>query len=167
MKKRELVVHHHQRNKTRIRGNTMINREKLYNLIYNKADKLLKQYNPCNIRTKNNRLICNNGDMCEEKGESLCCSGCEYLGENGCTIKCLECKIGMCWWGESMQYTIYNRLQKNLFNLRNIPHKFINQMDKLRKITYKYHLSKIRTSKEMLLITQKKQYPLFYWKENE
>lgn len=27
----------------------MINREKLYDLLYNKADRLFKQYNPCNI----------------------------------------------------------------------------------------------------------------------
>jgi len=142
----------------------MINRRKLYDLIYDKADKLLKQYNPCNIRVEDSELICNNSYMCKRNGEDLCCGSCDYLGDSGCTIKCLGCKIGMCWVGDSMQYTIYKYLNKNLFNLRNISHKFINQMDRLQKIARKYHFSRTRISKETLFTTQEKQYPLFYWR---
>ncbi|GAG08708.1 unnamed protein product, partial [marine sediment metagenome] len=128
----------------------MIDRWKLYDLIYDKADKLLKRYNPCNIRIENGGLVCN----LESDSKTLCCSHCQYLGENGCTTKCLGCKIGMCWQGDSMQKTVFDILQKNLFNLCNIPHKFINQMDRLQKIAYKYDLNRIRTSKETLFAMQ-------------
>ena len=74
----------------------MINREKLYDLIYDKADKLLKQYNPCNIYTNTNGvLVCNNANMCSEGGEKLCCFQCHYWS-NGCTVKCLGCKVSLC-----------------------------------------------------------------------
>lgn len=144
----------------------MRDHEKLYDLIYAKADKLLKQYNPCNIRVENNVLVCNNENMCERSGESLCCGDCEYLGENGCTTKCLACKVGMCWAGDNMQYTIYVRLGKNLFNLRHISYKFINQMDRLQKVCRKYRFNKVRMSKEELFSIEKERYSLFYWRDN-
>lgn len=121
----------------------MIDRWKLYDLIYAKAGKLLKQYNPCNIRIENDKLICNNKKMCKRNGESLCCGGCKFLEENGCTTNCLECKVGWCWQGENANYTFNNDLQHIT-----ISQVFINKMDKLRKIMFRYKLGGLRNSKK-------------------
>jgi len=144
----------------------MIDRWKLYDLIYNKANKLLKQYNPCNIRIKESndrlfgKLICNNEYMCKRNGESLCCSGCKYLGHNGCTIKCLECKVGWCWQGK----TCKDIFEDDLLHV-NMPRTFIHKMDRLRKIMKKYQLNKIRTSKEEIFSEIREKHPLFYWQK--
>jgi len=127
----------------------MINRWKLYDLIYNKADKLFEEYNPCNIRVKDNVLICNNKYMCKKYGKDLCCSGCRYLGEKGCTIKCLSCKVGMCWEG----HTCETMFKKDLSHI-NIPKVFIHKIDRLKRIAYKYQLSFTRTSKEDVFAKQ-------------
>ena len=75
----------------------MIDRHKLYDLIYDKADKLLKQFNPCGIyRDEHQILVCNNKQMCSRGGEKLCCFQCHYISPKGCTIKCLACKVSMC-----------------------------------------------------------------------
>lgn len=68
---------------------------KKYDELYNKADKLFKKYNPCQI--KNGRCIV--GDKC-------CCGSeykkvsyffkCKYLKKNGCSTKCLACKVHIC-----------------------------------------------------------------------
>lgn len=127
-----------------------MNISKLYNQLYEKADKLLKQYNPCNIRIEQNKLVCNNAYMCKTKGESLCCCGCKYLSNNGCTVECLECKLGMCWAGDSIDYTFKNTLVHI-----NISEEFIYKMDKLRKIMRKYKLAGIRRTKEEVLAYQR------------
>ncbi len=120
----------------------MINRWKLYDLIYDKADRLLKQYNPCNIRIKDNVLVCNNKYMYMEYGEYLCCSGCEYLGEKGCTTKCLSCKTGSCWEGDSWKIAFNNNLSH--ISISKI---FIHKMDKLKRIMYRYKLGGCRINK--------------------
>jgi hypothetical protein len=127
----------------------MIDKEKLYDLLYAKADKLLKQYNPCNIRVEQGKLICNNASMCKRNGESLCCADCDYLGNNGCTTNCLGCKLGMCWLGRSFEH-IFNSDEYDALYHINIPQEFIQTMDKLRKIMHRYGLGRIRCSKEEL-----------------
>ena len=66
----------------------MIDRRKLYDLIYNRVDKIIKKYNPCNIQLKNKGVVCKRG--------RLCCDGCFYLSDNGCTTNCLGCKFTFC-----------------------------------------------------------------------
>jgi len=124
----------------------MIDRWKLYDLIYDKADKLLKQYNPCNIRTENGTLICNNKYMCDSYGESLCCEDCEYLGNSGCTTKCLACKVALCrcenrgWISREKFDECCECISASI--------EFKNKMYKLVRITQKYSLFVLRASKK-------------------
>jgi len=66
-----------------------INKQKLYDLICNKVDKIIKKYNPCGIQIKKGKVTCKQGKM-------RCCNNCFYLSNNGCTVKCLGCKFGFC-----------------------------------------------------------------------
>jgi len=126
----------------------MIDREKLYDLIYTKADKLLKEYNPCNIH-KNNQglLVCNNKQMCKDN-EKLCCFQCKYQSINGCTIKCLGCKEALC----NIPSTTFH--QKFQFDgdcsSINADKTFKIKMWKLVRITMKYKLFFLHASKEEL-----------------
>jgi len=108
-------------------------------MIYTKADRLLKQYNPCNIHIDitTNKLVCNNKCMCIKNGEKLCCKQCKHLKTNGCTIKSLGCKVGGCFEGHSWD-TMNRRLRLNLSP------EFIKQMDRLMCITDKYNINQIR-----------------------
>jgi hypothetical protein len=85
----------------------MINRSKLYDLIYAKADKLLKEHNPCKIhKNKKGKTVCIH--YTGNQYERLCCDFCcqdynerikrpkTYWSKNGCTIKCLRCKLHLC-----------------------------------------------------------------------
>jgi len=60
-------------------------RSKLYDNLYELADRYVQRYNPCKINSKGECLTGN-----------CCCSGCKYLGKQGCTTKCLLCKIHLC-----------------------------------------------------------------------
>lgn len=107
----------------------MIDKEKLYDLIYDKADRLFKKYNPCEI-SKN--LF---GEICCRKTDNiyLCCTGCEYLSGKGCTVKCLACKLCFCA-GDGL--------------LR-------DKLHKLRRIAYKYDFYLARSSKEQVFNMQR------------
>ena len=60
-----------------------------YDYLYLKAEQLFAEYNPCDVRDGN----CKNGRLRETK---FCCWGCEHLGDNGCTVKSLCCKLWFC-----------------------------------------------------------------------
>jgi len=73
----------------------------IYDRVYDIADRLFKQYNPCNIRKKGNRVTCiGKTDPCK----TLCCYECSpfcnltgyYYWNSGCTVKCLGCKLFLC-----------------------------------------------------------------------
>ena len=66
---------------------------KQYDKLYNEFDKILKKYNPCQIRVENGCTKCAN----EDAKEKLCCDydDCKHW-YNGCTIKCLACKAYLC-----------------------------------------------------------------------
>jgi hypothetical protein len=132
----------------------MVNRKILYDLLCIKADKLIKQYNPCNIRVEQTdflfgRVVCNNKYMCHIKGENLCCGSCKYLGKTGCTTNSLGCKLGMCWQGDTFAET-FCVSNDDLENTQ-ISQKFIIKMDKLQKIAIKYDINSIRRNKDWLL----------------
>ena len=73
----------------------------IYDRVYNIADRLFKKYNPCNIHTEGDKVICNGGD---KPSNTLCCYECSpdcglrsiHYWDNGCTIKCLGCKLFLC-----------------------------------------------------------------------
>ena len=97
----------------------------LYDRIYDIADRLIKKYNPCNIQTKDNKTKCINSNY---KHNSLCCGyyseRCKHW-QDGCTIKCLPCKLFACG-------AIRGDKKNN---------NFIRILSKLRRITSKHGLS--------------------------
>ena len=105
----------------------MIDRQKLYDLICNKIDKIIKKHSPCNIRLKNNVAVCKMGEPC--------CSGCFYLSNNGCTTNCLGCKLTFC-----------HGLSKD-----KITHKVMELLKPLYVLSFINHFIYIRSSKEEIL----------------
>lgn len=97
----------------------------LHDRIYNEADKLIKEYNPCNIhKLSNGRLSCaDNPDGYDRN--MLCCSACNEPGDgighwdNGCTVECLACKLFLC----STARKNNEELSAKLYNLQRIVEK--------------------------------------------
>ena len=94
----------------------MIDRSKLYDLIYDKADKLIKEFNPCNIhKGKQGRCSCNAGETC--------CNGCQHIGFFGCVIENAGCRVFICY-SERVKYPLLGKRLKKLerilckYNLR-------------------------------------------------
>jgi len=131
----------------------MVNLNKLHDLIYAKADKLFKQYNPCNIHLdERNQLVCNNPKYNYDKPNqqlwlwnSLCCCGCEHLGGNGCTTKCLGCKIGLCY--NEGRYAITKYAFSHCCEILKLNKVFRKKLTKLVRIANKYKLVKLRSTK--------------------
>ena len=133
-----------------------MNREKLYDLIYAKADKLFKQYNPCNIRmeqpdlfAKDKILMCKKYQY-ENQQNGLCCKRCRYLRSNGCAVKCVGCKTGFCvssvYMGEALEY--FDDCAKQL----DVNPLMKKQLRKLHKLAYKYDfIQDGRNSKRYIL----------------
>jgi hypothetical protein len=61
--------------------------EDKYNELYDRAEALLKEYDPC--RFKNG--VCANGLK-----NGCCIVTCKYKSEHGCTTRCLPCKLHLC-----------------------------------------------------------------------
>lgn len=64
-----------------------------YDELYDKADKLLKECNPCKIKCGSCQA--NRIDPKYNSTKQLCCGGCPYW-KNGCTVKSLACKLWLC-----------------------------------------------------------------------
>jgi hypothetical protein len=62
----------------------MSNLSKEYDRLYLKASKIINKYKPCLITNGN----CVAGQPC--------CRGCKHLGECGCTVESLICKLYLC-----------------------------------------------------------------------
>ena len=95
----------------------MINRNTLYDLVYNKADKLFKEYNPCKIKCKKNNISCIMHSV-GRPNNKLCCYSCEkHWSDKGCTIKCLYCKLYLCDAARS-KYTKNTIFRKRLYKFK-------------------------------------------------
>ena len=72
---------------------------KRYDMLYEKADELLKEYNPCQFKNNSctiSKLDPSYNDAPKEKTRNqLCCCNCEYW-DKGCTVKALFCKTWLC-----------------------------------------------------------------------
>lgn len=132
-----------------------MNIEKLYDLIYDRADKLFKEYNPCNIhKNKDGYTNC-----LEYKGfaNQLCCLYCHgQYWDNGCTVQCLKCKLFICISIECVSMGCKNhpniKLSKQQLKELKVFVKKIKQLQKLwRKIQERYKLPFIQ----------------FYWSKKE
>ena len=135
-----------------------MNISKLYDLIWIKADKLIRRYNPCEIqqmygtsivtgRGYKASVVCNNTYMVETRGSKLCCGGCKWLDKDiGCTVKSVGCKVGTCWVDTSWEH-----IRETDLRLANLPDEFVYPMDRLREIAKRYRIYGIRKSKEETL----------------
>ncbi len=127
----------------------MSDRWKLYDLIYDKADRLLREHNPCGIHTNEQKvLVCNNKQMCKMGGEKLCCFQCEYQSTSGCTIKCLGCKVALCNI-PSRAFHQKSRFDRDCSNI-NTSEIFKVKMWKLNRIAMRYKLFFLHATKEEL-----------------
>lgn len=134
----------------------MINLNKLHDLIYDKADELFKQYNPCNIHIdERKQLVCNNPKYNYDKPNqqlqfwnSLCCTGCRYLGDSGCTVKCLGCKVGLCY--TESRYIITGEAFNKCCETLKINKIFRKKLRRLIRIANKYKLVKLHSTKTNL-----------------
>lgn len=66
-------------------------KQEIYLDIYNRASQVLDRDNPCKIAE--------DGKSCAGSFSHLsgfCCEGCKHLGPQGCTVKCLGCRLWMC-----------------------------------------------------------------------
>ena len=99
----------------------IIYRSFIYDFLYLLADTSIKRADPCNIHaTDTGEIVCMRGRPC--------CNSCRYLRDNGCTIRCLRCKLYICGGvGE------HDRLRDLLCTAR--------------KIAYEYDICYIRTTK--------------------
>jgi hypothetical protein len=68
-----------------------------YKSLCKSLDLISQKENPCRI--ENGRCGASREGVL--KGFNTCCRRCQYLGENGCTINCLGCKLWYCLpaWG--------------------------------------------------------------------
>ncbi len=107
----------------------------IYDRIYDIADRLFKKYNPCSIHTKNNKTRCANKLY---KCNYLCC--CERSNKckrwkNGCTVKCLACKLFVC----SHILYVYDKNGIQMIN-KKYGH-FTNKIRQLKRIANRYGFS--------------------------
>ena len=65
-----------------------------YDRLYEEADRLLEQHNPCQF--VGNKCISNRTNPHGYDKENGCCNDCDWLGSSGCVTKCLKCKIHTC-----------------------------------------------------------------------
>lgn len=109
-----------------------------YDELYEKADKILKKYNPCKVEGKGACATCLSGRHPDGTGISFCCGGCQHLGKNGCTVKALSCKLWIC------NIAITEEVQR--------------EMNRIRVEVSMYGLNGFRTSKEETMESLKSQF---------
>ena len=121
----------------------------LYDRIYDIADRLFKKYDPCNIHIVERGIGYNSRKTSTEYG--LCCGGCKYLSKDGCTVKCLPCKLHIC-------STFMYSYDKNGREVRNKKHRaFTDRLKRLRRIAIKsgiYTHAYFNTKSEVLRISK-------------
>ena len=101
----------------------IIFRSWLFDFLYTMADQMIKKYNPCQIhKDDSGKVSC--------LLTSPCCTNCKFLGPEGCTTKCLGCKLALC--GAAREAN--SELSKVLSKMMNI--------------AWHYGLGRIRMSKE-------------------
>ena len=72
-----------------------------YDRLYDEGNAILKQHDPCQIRTVDGVASCvrtraqPSYENPNQEGQ-LCCGGCKHLGPNGCIVRSLGCKLSLC-----------------------------------------------------------------------
>lgn len=89
---------------------TIKQQKKVYDALYYLADLMLEKYRPCQIEQVEPKdgfkrtvfdVICTRGRRyvgryANESDRGTCCGGCKYLSIDGCTVRCLGCKLFLC-----------------------------------------------------------------------
>lgn len=85
----------------------------LYDRIYDIADRLFKKHNPCKIYIEDKHIFCkyHQKGIPLANGYYLCCSSCIHCSKNGCSVKCLACKLHMCHCDTNL-YVFAKRLDR-------------------------------------------------------
>ena len=78
----------------------------IYDFMYVMGDRLIKKYNPCKIQTPRSGPATCLGD------NGPCCNNCDYLGNTGCTVMCLGCKLGLCRMATDAYPELVDKLQR-------------------------------------------------------
>ncbi len=68
---------------------SMAEKMRIYDILWEDADAILKELNPCAIK---GGVCC--GTYSGDKG--LCCKGCKHLTATGCGVRSLACKVWTC-----------------------------------------------------------------------
>jgi hypothetical protein len=64
-----------------------------YDEVYYKAQALFDEYNPCQVKVHSRgKLTC----TAYHTPGPLCCPGCDYHSDDGCTVMNLACKFHLC-----------------------------------------------------------------------
>ena len=128
-------------------------RSAVYDRIYDIADRLFKKYNPCDIHMRDGAICCADKIHTQYRPKSLCCTGCKYWTTNGCTVKCLPCKLHIC-------NTFIYSYDKNGREVRNKKHRaFTDRLKRLRHIAIKagiYTHAYFNTKSEVLRISKQR-----------
>lgn len=78
--------------------------ETTFDKLFEEAEQVIKQYNPCEVKVENG--VCNclgsrNGNTCSNTN-TLCCGGCKYHTKQGCKAhKPLTCKAWICFTAQA------------------------------------------------------------------
>lgn len=74
-----------------------------YDRLYQQAADILKEHNPCEIKSCWDCV----GGRNLLRNPTYCCSGCPFVSKKGrCTVKALGCKIWICKSAAQTEYTI-------------------------------------------------------------
>lgn len=96
----------------------------IYDFLYIAAGQIIKKYNPCQVQLSSDGLV----ECADDIG--LCCNGCNYLGDNGCMVNSVCCKLHICSAAEVLQPYIANKLYD------------------MKKIAGRYRLKNFRASRQ-------------------
>lgn len=95
--------------------------ERIYDTLYDAADKILNKYNPCEHSFCDKKHTCL-GKLIPQLGEGMhghnrteqaCCIGCEFWRSNGCNAdKPMYCKVWLCGVAINRHQDILKKLAK-------------------------------------------------------
>lgn len=106
-----------------------ITRQKLnriFDIIWKEAEKILAEYNPCQINVERGTCFqgcmyaCRNNSQIKSAEEldkytkmmSFCCEGCSHLGPTGCMVQALSCKLWLCKDSRELHVDAFKKLSR-------------------------------------------------------
>ena len=67
-----------------------------YRELFATASEIINRINPCEIIVVDGRASCVGTRNGSERSHQLCCEGCRNLGNSGCTVEALWCRMWLC-----------------------------------------------------------------------